>query len=138
MTYRHHLLIDSIVQAIMIIFFGFLLARSLAPVNMLQLMPIMLFGWQFINAVLSYKFFERMSKKLFVRIAGVCLIIVFAFRGLLWMAASFGPISEMVTNLTIQSEPILFLVLTFLSAAMAVWYLYLTFKDLYNMMYNTI
>jgi len=138
MTFRHHLLIDSFMQALLIIFFGFLMARTSAPLSLLQIMPVTLFGWQFINAVLSYKFFERSNKRLFVRISGFCMIIIFSIRGVLWLAASFAPLHEQVSSLTTQIEPIMLLLITFLSAALALWYLYITLRDLYNMMYNTI
>ncbi len=138
MTFRNHLLIDSIIQALLIIFFSFLLAKSSAPTNILQLFPITLFAWQFINAVLSYKFFERTSKRLFVRISGYCLIGIFALRGFLWLADSFVTLSEMANKLTEQIEPLILIILPFFCAALALWYLYITFRDLYNMMYNTI
>ncbi len=138
MTFRHHLLIDSIVQAILIIFFSFLLARSSAPPNILQLLPISLFSWQFINGVVSYKFFERTSKKLFVRISGYCLIGIFAIRGILFLASKITPFMQMAMDLTEYTEPFLLSIIPFFCAALALWYLYITFRDLYNMMYNTI
>jgi hypothetical protein len=138
MTFRHHLLIDSIIQALLIVFFSFLLTRSSVPLNILQLMPITLFGWQFINAVFSYKFFERTSKKLFVRISGYCLLFFFALRGILYFGSKFTSLMQMANELTIQIEPIILLVLPFFCTALALWYLYITFRDLYNMIYNTI
>jgi hypothetical protein len=138
MTYRHHLLVDSIVQALLIIFFSFLLARSSAPPNILQLLPISLFSWQFINGVVSYKFFERTSKKLFVRISGYCLIGIFAIRGILFLASKITPFMQMAMDLTEHTEPFLLSIIPFFCAALALWYLYITFRDLYNMMYNTI
>ncbi len=138
MTFRHHLLIDSILQAILIIFFSFLLARSSAPTNILQLFPIILFGWQFINAVVSYKFFERTSKKLFVRISGYCMLGIFALRGILFLASRISPLAQIGIDLTERIEPFMLSITPFLCATLALWYLYITFRDMYNMMYNTI
>lgn len=138
MTYRHHLLVDSIVQALLIIFFGFLLVRSSAPLNILQLIPIILFGWQFINAVLSYKFFERTSKRLFVRVSGYCLMGIFSIRGILFLAANIRALKQIIFDFTEKIEPIMILLLTFLCAALALWYLYITLRDLYNLIFNTI
>jgi len=138
MTYRHHLLIDSIVQALIIIFFSILLPRAPVMSNILQLMAILLFLWQFVNALVSYKFFERMSKKLFVRVAGYSLVFVIALRGITALAAMFAPFMKIANDLEAKTEPFILMFLPFLCAALALWYLYITLRDLYNLIFKTI
>ena len=138
MTYRHHLFIDSLGQALIIIFFSYIISNSSVPYTMMQLMAIILFGWQFFNGLLSYKFFERFSKRIFVRITAFSLVIIFLFRGFLWVLSKIPQINEIVNSLTVQSEPYLLVVLPYFCAGMAIWYLFITFKDLYNLFFNTI
>jgi hypothetical protein len=136
MTYRQHLFIDSILQTIIIIYFSFQLGSTIEPIKLLQLMSIMLFGWQFLNGIISYKFFERSQKRLFVRVTSIFLGLIFGLRGLLWLGLSILP--ELAQNLTLTLEPVLLQILTVFSAMMALWYLYITIKDLYNVIFNTI
>jgi len=136
MTYRQHLFIDSILQTIIIIYFSFQLGNTTEPIKLLQLMSIMLFGWQFLNGIISYKFFERSQKSLFVRVTSIFLGLIFGLRGLLWLGLSILP--ELAQNLTLTLEPVLLQILTVFSAMMALWYLYITIKDLYNIFFNTV
>ena len=136
MTYRQHLFIDSILQTIIIIYFSFQLGSTTEPIKLLQPMSIMLFGWQFLNGIISYKFFERSQKRLFVRVTSIFLGLIFGLRGLLWLGLSILP--ELAHNLTLSLEPVLLQILTVFSAMMALWYLYITIKDLYNVFFNTI
>ena len=137
MTYRHHLFIDSLGQAILIIFFGFLIAGTESPVNMLELMPIMLFGWQFLNALISYKFFERHTKQNFVRFSSLGLILIFGIRGILWFASLIPSIEESLEQTTLLIESYIYMILPIYCAFFSVWYLYLTFKDLNNAIFRT-
>jgi uncharacterized membrane protein len=137
MTYRHHLFIDSLGQAILIIFFGFLIAGTESPVNMLELMPIMLFGWQFLNALISYKFFERHTKQNFVRFSALGLILIFGIRGILWFASLIPSIEESLEQTTLLIESYIYMILPIYCAFFSVGYLYLTFKDLNNAIFRT-
>jgi uncharacterized membrane protein len=137
MTYRHHLFIDSLGQTILIIFFGFLIAGTESSVNMLELMPIMLFGWQFLNALISYKFFERHTKQNFVRFSALGLILIFGIRGILWFASLIPSIEESLEQTTLLIESYIYMILPIYCAFFSVWYLYLTFKDLNNAIFRT-
>jgi uncharacterized membrane protein len=137
MTYRHHLFIDSLGQAILIIFFGLLIAGTESPVNMLELMPIMLFGWQFLNALISYKFFERHTKQNFVRFSALGLILIFGIRGILWFASLIPSIEESLEQTTLLIESYIYMILPIYCAFFSVGYLYLTFKDLNNAIFRT-
>jgi uncharacterized membrane protein len=137
MTYRHHLFIDSLGQAILIIFFGFLIAGTESSVNMLELMPIMLFGWQFLNALISYKFFERHTKQNFVRFSALGLILIFGIRGILWFASLIPSIEESLEQTTLLIESYIYMILPIYCAFFSVWYLYLIFKDLNNAIFRT-
>jgi hypothetical protein len=136
MNYRQHLFIDSILQTIIIFYFSYQLGSSAEQVKLLQLMSIMLFGWQFLNGIISYKFFERRHKRLFVRVTSIFLGLILGLRGLLWLGLSILP--EQAYNLTLSLEPVLLQILTVFSAMMALWYLYITIKDLYNVFFNTV
>ena len=138
MTYRHHLFIDSLGQAILIIFFGFLIAGTESPVNMLELIPIMLFGWQFLNAIISYKFFERYTKQNFVRFSALGLILIFGIRGTLWFASLIPSIEESLNQTTLLIESYIYFILPFYCTLFLIWYLFITFKDLYNLIFRTV
>ena len=136
MTYRQHLFIDSTLQAIIIFYFSFLVGSNSEPFKLLQLMSIMLFGWQFLNGIISYKFFERRNKRLFVRVTSIFLVLIFGLRGLLWLGSTVA--HELAANLIITIEPVLIQILVVFSALMALWYLYITIKDLYIVFFNTV
>jgi hypothetical protein len=138
MTHRHHLIIDGLGQAILIIFYGLLLGKSQSADELLLLFPIVLTAWQFVNGVLSYKFFERDSKKTYVRIGGTVLIVFSVFWGLLWMLQNIAQINIFINNFADGFLPVFWVLLPIICGALAIWYIYITIKDLYNMMYNTI
>lgn len=138
MTFRQHLFIDSLGQAILIIFFGFLIAGSESPFNILQLMPIMLFGWQFLNALISYKFFERHTKQNFVRFSAFGLILIFGIEGIPWFASLIPSIEENLEQTTLLIESYIYFILPFYCTLFLIWYLFITFKDLYNQVFRTI
>lgn len=136
MTNRQHLIIDALGQALIIIFYSLLTGNSSSPIEILKIMPVVLFSWQIINAILSYKFFERQSKKIFVRTGGWTIAGIFLFWGATWVLFQFPilPVLEIIE----KSEFIFWVLIPFLSAAFCCWYLYLTFKEVYNMLFNTI
>jgi len=134
MTYKQHLIIDALMQALIILFYGLLLGKTENPLAVLQIFPMALTGWQFINGVLSYKFFERDSKKLYVRITGMIFIAIFAFWGILLMLMQLLSLVVIVGSFA----TILFILLPMLTAAMSLWYLYITIKDINIVLFRTI
>jgi hypothetical protein len=63
---------------------------------------------------------------------------IFSIRGILFLAANFRALKQIIFDFTEKIEPIMILLLTFLCAALALWYLYITLRDLYNLIFNTI
>jgi len=138
MNHRHHLIIDSFAQAILILYFAFLLTKSTAPVEVLQIFFVFLSFWQFANGLLSYKFFERDSKKLYVRVYGYTLGVISGFFGLTWFLQTTGVFNLLPAGFNISIMVYIWKIIPYYLIAMVLWYLIITFRDLYNMIYRTI
>jgi hypothetical protein len=138
MNYSLHLKIDALLQAIIIIFYAMLIGKSEAPSEIAIILPIVLCSWQFINGLLSYKFFERDSKKIYVRVCGWSLIILSGFWGALWFISNIPGLRYFSLIFGEEITPVFWILLPIFATIMSVWYLYITVRDLYNMMFNTI
>ncbi len=66
MTSRQHLIIDTLGQSVIIIFYSLLIGKSNSPIEILKITPLVLLSWQIINALISYIFYNKQTKKLFV------------------------------------------------------------------------
>jgi hypothetical protein len=138
MTHRHHLIIDALGQALIILFYGLLLGKTENFLTILQIFPMALTGWQFVNGLLSYKFFERDSKKLYVRITGMIFIAIAAFWGLLLMLTQVSALAVIVGSVALPLIPFLIILMPILTTGMSLWYLYITIKDINIMLFRTI
>ena len=138
MNHRHHLIIDSFAQAILILYFAFLLTKSTEPYKVLEIFFVFLSLWQFVNGVLSYKFFERDSKKLYVRVFGYTLVGLSGFIGLNWFIITTGILNLLPAGFSINFMKYIWMIIPYYLIAMVLWYLIITFRDLYNMIYRTI
>ena len=144
MTGRQQVFLDAIGQAGLIIFYAIMLSQTSAIVELLSIFAIVLCAWQFINGILSYKFFERQTKRTYVRIAAYTFIAIFAFWGIMWMAIKLAFMSgseaavAFIDNIALAVIPALWAVLPILTGALAIWYIYLTIKDLNILINKTI
>jgi hypothetical protein len=138
MNHRHHLLIDSFAQATLFIFFAFLLNKSTEPNKVVQIFLVFLSFWQFINGVLSYKFFERDSKKLYVKIFGYTFTLISGLFGLSWFLQTIGILNLLAAGFQLNFIRYFWIIIPYYLIIMAVWYLIITFKDIYKMIYRTI
>ncbi len=145
MNKGQHLIIDALGQSFIILYFSFFLGQSQSPpLLILQLFVIGLSAWQFVNAVLSYKFFENANKRLFVRVSGFTWGAVFLFWGLIWMLfqslalSGLATLLEKINDFIESSEQVIGLILPIVLGGLAVWYLYITIRELYNSIYKTI
>ncbi len=138
MNGRQHLFIDSIGQAAILIMFAYFISSSEQPLEVAQILPIMLFAWQFFNALVSYKFFEQESKAFYVKVAGWSLLILCIFLGLLWFIANLPMTLQLVDLVVTYAFPVIQLLFPFGLGILAIWYLSLSFKEVYHQLFNRI
>ena len=137
-------MLDGIGQACIIIYYAFLFAKSSETIVLLQLFAISLAAWQFVNGLLSYKFFEGQSKKHYVRVCGMTWIASFALIGILYFLGNFlllVGLSAFADSIKILFDWIvaaLWFALPIVLGVFACWYLYITIKDINIVMNKTI
>lgn len=138
MQHRHHLFIDSLGQISILLFFSFLYGFKNDSITILKLLPLLLCLWQIINGIISYKFFERQSKKLFVKISGVSVATIFAINGIFWFANKTVSLSLYFYSLTENFNYFFEVITVVLCAVFCLWYFYLTTKDVYIILFKTV
>jgi len=117
------------------------MAKTNALVEVLLVIPFVLTAWQFVNGLISYKFFEGTSKKLYVRVTGYTLVSICVFWGLFWALIIIG---TSVGSGDLTSEwmpyilPVLWSILPFALGILALWYLIISIQDVYIILYKTI
>lgn len=138
MNHRQHLIIDSLGQILILLFFAYLYSFKNDSTVVLKILPLLLTVWQLINGIISYKFFERIRKKIYVRTAGISIGTVFGINGIFWFSrdllATNLTVLSMVENLKYAFE-VMILVLCLL---FCVWYLILTAKEMYIVLFRTV
>jgi hypothetical protein len=144
MTRRNHLMLDGIGQACIIIYYAFLFAKSSETIVLLQLFAISLAAWQFINGVLSYKFFEGQSKKQYVRVCGLVWISCFGLIGAIYLIErsvglmGLAGLSEYLFGAFQWALGAILVVLPILLGCLILWYIYITIKDINIVINKTI
>ncbi len=138
MNHRHHLFLDSLGQISILLFFAYLYSMKNDSMVVLKLLPLVLFFWQFFNGILSYRFFERIQKRLYVRTAGISTATIFGLNGFFWFAKDL-----LTTNLTVmvlvENLKTVFEVILIVSCALfCIWYLILTAKEMYIVLFRTV
>lgn len=136
MTSRQHLIIDTLGQSVIIIFYSLLIGKSNSPIEILKITPLVLLSWQIINALISYIFYNKQTKKLFVRISIWTLAGGFIYWGCTWLICQFSFLS--IGGLIEKFESIFWILIPFFLVAFCFWYLYISLKEIYNIMFNTI
>jgi len=144
MTRRTHLMLDGIGQAGIMLYYAFILSKSDETITLLQLFIITMATWQFINGILSYKFFEGQSKKQYVRISGIAWLAVIVLLGFVFLAgnfimmlgfAAFGEIFETIFSMITSAIWMSFPILLGISVC---WYIYITIQDINIIINKTI
>lgn len=145
MTRRQHILLDAFIQAAILIFYALLIAQSEHPFLVLGTMVLFLFGWQFINSVLNYKFFEGRSRISFVRVAAYSLVGVFLFWGLmlvisfiLFSIPGLSGLAELFPDFINKATTVFWMIMPYYFGALSVWGLYLSGRDVYTILFKTI
>lgn len=135
MNGRQHLILDALGQAGILMMFSFFIASSDHPIEVAEILAIMLFFWQIINALISYQYFERERKALFVKIAGWSLIGICGFLGILLVITQFPILPPKIVNIIVM---LLEVGTPYILAIFAIWCLVITINDLYNTVFNRI
>lgn len=138
MNHRHHLFIDSLGQILILLFFGYLYSLKNDSNVVLKLIPIVLCFWQLINGILSYKFFERLSKKNYVRTAGITIATIFALNGFIWFSDKIIPLNQSVYSAFENIKSTFEVITLILCALFCLWYIVLTVREIYIVLFRTI
>lgn len=144
MTRRNHLMLDTIGQTCIILYYAFMLTNSSETIVLLQLFAISLCGWQFVNGILAYKFFEGQSKKLYVRVSVAIWVSIFGLFGILWLGlnlAFLAGLSGVMETLLLVFGAVeygIWGVFPAVFGALACWYLYITIRDINVVINKTI
>lgn len=135
MNGRQHLILDALGQAGILLMFSFFIAKSDHPLEVAEILAILLFFWQIINALISYRYFERETKGLFVKVAAWSIIGICGGLGLLLLITQFPVIPASIVNAIIM---VLEKGVPYIFAIFAIWCLIITINDLYNTVFNRI
>ncbi len=138
MNHRHHLFIDSLGQILILLFFGFLYSLKNDSNVILKLIPLILCFWQLINGILSYKFFERLSKKIYVRTAGITIATIFAMNGFIWFSHKIIPLNQSVYSAFENIKSTFEVITLILCMLFCLWYIVLTVREIYIVLFRTI
>jgi hypothetical protein len=138
MNHRHHLFIDSLGQILILLFFGYLYSLKNDSNVVLKLIPIVLCFWQLINGILSYKFFERLSKKIYVRTAGITIATIFALNGFIWFSHKIIPLNQSVYSAFENIKSTFEVITIILCTLFCLWYIVLTVREIYIVLFRTI
>ncbi len=138
MNYRNHLFIDSLGQILIILFFAYLYSFKNDSAMVLKILLLLLCFWQLINGIISYKFFERINKKTYVRTAGISIATIFGINGFFWFAKDLLRLNRALLTIVENLKSVFEVLMIIFCALFCIWYIILTAREMYVVLFRTV